>query len=234
MKLPLTEVITPKEKMVYCLPDDTVRHCREIMSQLRIRNLPIIDKGQVVGIVTLKDLADSSFAVTDIGGKKGFIHNITGRRGLPAGTVLHEEARGPQTRPGEAVGRRLFVSVGRHEVPHPYKHEHGVADSRRSYGPLDLATDVELCEDAHFAVSVVGRTQDCQQVYACVADGVGSWRQYGVDPRQYAHSLVSRTMEAVLADERRRLIRLQDGHSASQALATLEPIHPLRALIEGS
>jgi hypothetical protein len=29
-----------------------------------------------------------------------------------------------------------------------------------------------------------------EQVYLCVADGVGSWRQYGVDPRAYSHKLV--------------------------------------------
>ncbi len=28
-----------------------------------------------------------------------------------------------------------------------------------------------------------------QQVYACVADGVGSWRNYGIDPRDYSRKL---------------------------------------------
>ena len=39
--------------------------------------------------------------------------------------------------------------------------------------------------DAHFAVRF--GSKDSSQVYLCVADGVGSWRQYGVDPRQFSH-----------------------------------------------
>ncbi len=26
-----------------------------------------------------------------------------------------------------------------------------------------------------------------KQLYMCIADGVGSWREYGVDPRQFSH-----------------------------------------------
>jgi hypothetical protein len=36
---------------------------------------------QVKGIVTSKLLADASFNLMETGGKKGFIHNVTGRRG---------------------------------------------------------------------------------------------------------------------------------------------------------
>lgn len=46
--------------------------------------------------------------------------------------------------------------------------------------------------DAHFTVLVSGQLSagdgaSVKQPYVCVADGVGSWRQYGVDPREYAH-----------------------------------------------
>ncbi len=55
---------------------------------------------------------------------------------------------------------------------------------------MELSTDLSVSEDAHFAITVknpTGAEQDEEQVYICVADGVGSWRQFGIDPRLYAH-----------------------------------------------
>jgi CBS domain-containing protein len=78
---PISEITVKKEKLVYCSPDDTVRQCREIMFQLRIRNLPVLSKNELLGIVSIQDLADSAFSLQDTGGKKGFIHNVTGRKG---------------------------------------------------------------------------------------------------------------------------------------------------------
>ena len=62
------------------------------------------------------------------------------------------------------------------------------------------------CVDAHFAIAVEGvpgpsstptnplekghNSNPPKQYYMCVADGVGSWRQYGIDPRQFSHGLV--------------------------------------------
>ena len=43
--------------------------------------------------------------------------------------------------------------------------------------------------DAHFTIRVPGSDSQQSQVYLCVADGVGSWRQHGVDPRQFSHRL---------------------------------------------
>ena len=83
MEHSIQEVMTNKSKLVYCSESDSVRHCREIMFQLKVRNLPIlrlIDK-KVLGIITIKDLADSAFNIMDMGGKKGFIHNVSGRKG---------------------------------------------------------------------------------------------------------------------------------------------------------
>ena len=49
--------------------------------------MPVIDKGEILGIVNSNELADSAFSISDFGGKKGFIHNITGRKGIPLGTI---------------------------------------------------------------------------------------------------------------------------------------------------
>ena len=69
---PISDVMTSKEKLVYCSPSDTIRKCREIMFQMKIRNLPVIENGEVFGIITIKDLADSAFSVVDTGGKGSF------------------------------------------------------------------------------------------------------------------------------------------------------------------
>lgn len=54
--------------------------------------------------------------------------------------------------------------------------------------------DVELSEDAHF-VSRVQLPDETGQamvdvIYLGVADGVGSWREYGVDPRDFSHQFM--------------------------------------------
>jgi len=46
----------------------------------------------------MKMLSDSSFSLAEIGGKKGFIHNVTGRKGLPEGTKIHAMVGGALAR----------------------------------------------------------------------------------------------------------------------------------------
>jgi protein phosphatase PTC7 len=60
---------------------------------------------------------------------------------------------------------------------------------------MDFSTDAELSEDAHF-VSVVRLPDEKgekmqEATYLGVADGVGSWREYGVDPREFSHKLMA-------------------------------------------
>ena len=40
----VADVMTPREKLVYCSPTDTLRRCREIMFQCKVRNLPVIEE----------------------------------------------------------------------------------------------------------------------------------------------------------------------------------------------
>ena len=181
---PISNITTKKEKLIYCSPRDTVRKCREIMFQMHIRRLPVIDNEELLGVVSMNDLADSYFSLKESGGKKGFMHNITGRLGLPEGTSIStkDNAVEPQT--------VLAMDVASFALPHPYKHSQGVAHDRRQYGAHELSNDLSMCEDAHFAIRVPGLDPPDEQVYLCAADGVGSWRQYGIDPRKFSHKLV--------------------------------------------
>ena len=149
---PVSDITVKKEKLVYCSPDDTVRQCREIMFQLRIRNLPVLVNNELLGIVSIQDLADSAFSLQDTGGKKGFIHNVTGRKGLPEGTKLNKDTKlhaAAGTIPG-GIGiknqLKLALDIASYALPHPFKHEGGVGSSRRNYGASDLQTDLSFCE----------------------------------------------------------------------------------------
>eukprot|EP00428_Durinskia_dybowskii_P073064 CAMPEP_0170412594 /NCGR_PEP_ID=MMETSP0117_2-20130122/31058_1 /TAXON_ID=400756 /ORGANISM="Durinskia baltica, Strain CSIRO CS-38" /LENGTH=574 /DNA_ID=CAMNT_0010670307 /DNA_START=151 /DNA_END=1875 /DNA_ORIENTATION=- len=245
---PIKQLMTPKENLVYCSPNDSVRRCREIMFQCKIRSLPVIEGGEVKGIVTAKHLADASFSIKDTGGKKGFISNVTGRRGLPNGTKITEDMllrKMDRTKKSGVV--HLDMEIASFAMPHPFKRTQGVAMSRRLYGADELSSDLDLCEDAHFALKVndpilssegesgkLVSSGECSEsthshVYLCVADGVGSWRQFGVDPRDYSHRLVDNAKRVIMSDmEHRQLIK----HSPFDR--DLDPVHPLDVIMDGN
>lgn len=142
-QMPITDVMSRREKLVYCSPSDSVKRCLEMMFQLKIRNMPVIERNEVLGIVTMKDLADSSFSLMDIGGKKGFIHNVTGRKGIPEGTRLTKTVEDKMQLKKKPP---IHVNIGSFELPHPYKSVDGVCSTRRDYGASNLCDDVSLCE----------------------------------------------------------------------------------------
>lgn len=172
----IQEIMVKRDQMVFCSPVDTVRKCREIMFQLKIRNIPVIDKGECLGIITIKDLADSAFSVTDTGGKKSFIHNISQRKGLAEGVKVNAhtikaaaekslggagagagssgggEGGGDMSSglsswaKGGGVSAKIDVDIASFSMPHPFKQAQGVAHNRRQFGPDELCTDDSLCE----------------------------------------------------------------------------------------
>jgi protein phosphatase PTC7 len=62
------------------------------------------------------------------------------------------------------------------------------------YGPNELSMNPEWSEDAYFVSTVKLQDEKGEKerdvTYVGVADGVGSWREYGVDPRLFSHKLM--------------------------------------------
>jgi CBS domain-containing protein len=50
----VSEIMTPD--LITVTPSDTVDHCMKLMTDERIRHLPVLQGGQIVGIVSLGDL----------------------------------------------------------------------------------------------------------------------------------------------------------------------------------
>ncbi len=51
------QVMTPKRKLICVTPDVNVDTCRELMTEKRVRHLPVVTKkGKIVGIVSIGDV----------------------------------------------------------------------------------------------------------------------------------------------------------------------------------
>jgi CBS domain-containing protein len=51
---PVWQIMT--SDVVTVSPDDAVHRCMEIMTEKRIRHLPVVDKGKLIGIISIGDL----------------------------------------------------------------------------------------------------------------------------------------------------------------------------------
>lgn len=193
LKEKINHKMTPINQVIYGRPDETIGSCRAIMAKLGIKCLPILAEGRVEGILTVRDMSDFYFTAEDKGGKKNYLQDVSERVGLTSDTSMAE----PPVFVRQHLALRhapLYLNVGVMEYPHPFKAVDGIGSSRRNFGPQDLATDPSLSEDAHFVKSVelLGESGNNLQklLYMGVADGVGSWREYGVDPRLFSHKLM--------------------------------------------
>ena len=54
---PVREIMT--EKVYYVKPDQIVEDCMALMTEKRIRHLPVVDDDQVVGLISIGDLVKS-------------------------------------------------------------------------------------------------------------------------------------------------------------------------------
>ncbi len=54
MDTPIREYMT--SKVITVTPDDTIEECMKVMTDRRIRHLPVLNKGELVGIISIGDL----------------------------------------------------------------------------------------------------------------------------------------------------------------------------------
>lgn len=53
-KIAVSQVMT--DKVVYCTPSTSVQECREVMTRRRVRHLPVLEEGRLVGLISIGDL----------------------------------------------------------------------------------------------------------------------------------------------------------------------------------
>jgi CBS domain-containing protein len=53
---PVKEVMTDKQYLITVTPKDTVEQCLNLVSTKRIRHLPVMEDGKVIGIISIGDL----------------------------------------------------------------------------------------------------------------------------------------------------------------------------------
>jgi protein phosphatase PTC7 len=188
----IKQVMTPMSRVIFCSPDETVEKIQYIMVELKIRTLPVVKDGVIHGIITLGDVINHHYSSEEIGGKKAFIKGVVGRLGLPTGTRVASHVV------KEGVKRSIKWKVGMAALPHPFKRPDGVAPNLRLHGPAEYATDLEFSEDASFVLTLPWLHEHGDQAtYVGIADGVGSWREHGVDPREYSHRLMELSEEFI-------------------------------------
>lgn len=49
-------------KVVFARPDSSIDECMALMSERRIRHLPVLDNGNVVGVLSITDLVRAQIA----------------------------------------------------------------------------------------------------------------------------------------------------------------------------
>jgi CBS domain-containing protein len=54
---PVRDIMT--ERVVYVRPDETVEECMALMTDKRVRHLPVMEEGRVIGIVSIGDVVKS-------------------------------------------------------------------------------------------------------------------------------------------------------------------------------
>ena len=212
----------PVNRVIFARPHENIALCRTLMAKLGIQCLPVLRNGSnggedqdssvVEGIITSRDLAEFGLDKgRDMGGKKNYLEDVSQRVGLSSQITSMAEPPGFLKAYLTGLEKPLFVNLGIAELPNPFKGA-SLGDAADSY-----TNDASLSEDAHFYASVqvpiVSQergdrnnkdTQTVQSVelkeltYMGVADGVGSWREYGVDPRQFSSNFMQQCHAIVL------------------------------------
>lgn len=215
-------VMTPISQVIYARPEETVGMCRTVMAKLGIKCLPVLSKeGQVEGLVTARDMSQYRFSAQDKGGKKSYLNDVSERVGLGFGVSMAEPPAFMQAHLA-LEQKPLYANIGVAELPHPFKTEDGVGMNHRDFGPNEFSKDPKLSEDAYFVKTVHLPDEKLDEIremtYFGVADGVGSWRSYGVDPREFSHALMQECDNVLQGASDCALRREEEGEKARRGI----------------
>jgi protein phosphatase PTC7 len=97
---------------------------------------------------------------------------------------------------------------------------------QKDHGPRAPASEADLSEDAYFVYNAdfpdeKDPSTERHATYFGVADGVGSWREYGVDPREFSHRLMLEC-ENILVEATAHSQRGGDGQRFRRMIAPAE------------
>lgn len=56
----VAEAMTPQKELVIAVPDDDIGYCMQVMTENRIRHLPIMEEGDLRGIVSIGDVVNAT------------------------------------------------------------------------------------------------------------------------------------------------------------------------------
>jgi CBS domain-containing protein len=57
-------LMTPAERLITCTPTDTIAHIMAVMTDRRVRHLPVLDGGRLAGIISIGDIVKARLRET--------------------------------------------------------------------------------------------------------------------------------------------------------------------------
>ena len=66
LKASVKEIMTPSKKMYTVKPDTSVEDCMVLMTEKRIRHVPVFDGSKFVGLISIGDVVKSTIAQKDM------------------------------------------------------------------------------------------------------------------------------------------------------------------------
>ena len=61
---PVRALMTPAERLITCTPGDTIAQIMAVMTDRRVRHLPVIEGGRLVGIISIGDVVKARLRET--------------------------------------------------------------------------------------------------------------------------------------------------------------------------
>lgn len=226
LTLSVRSAMTNASDVVHVSPSDSAADAGLIMTELHFTHAPVVDRGEVVGVITLADVAGITYEKQK-GGKEAAVSRVLPRKGLREGARIRlPSARklmvGPASAQASKSGSQLFMRTGAAAAPRArpaHQHDQRSEDSYFVTHVKWPVTDLENEGSDGGGGSASGQSQSSSAsaapstqvpasptaasagntiAYIGIADGVGSWHEFDVDPRLYATRLMSAAAQVIL------------------------------------